>query len=307
MSNVKAIKKIDIHCHAVLFREYFPTYYPEDPNSAFVSPEHVLEYHEKLGIDKGILLPIASPEGQLSPIPSEECKYITTKYPEHFYWFCNVDPRAEANTTTTDLCRLLRHYIALGAKGLGELTSHLDADDPQLDNLFSACEECDLPVIIHISPNHDDGYGICDEIGLPRLEKVLKKHPNLKIIGHSQPFWAEIDGGLTEEIRGTYPQGKVVEGGRLIELLRKYDNLYCDLSAGSGSNAMMRDPEFTQKFFEEFADRIMYGCDICLPGQTFPFKFRDFLDQMLDEGKLSEENYRKIARENAIRILKLDA
>lgn len=307
MKDIRELKKIDIHCHAILFREFYPSYYPDDPNSVFVSAEQVLEYHEKLGIDKGILLPISSPEGQLSPIPSEQCKYLSDRSAGHFYWFCNVDPRAVFNTLTSDLSRLLRHYKALGAKGLGELTSQLDADDPKVDHLFTCCEECELPVIIHIAPTAGESYGIHDEIGLPRLEKMLQKHPNLKLIGHSQPFWAEIDGNLTEEIRGTYPTGKITKEGRLVELMRKYPNLYCDLSAGSGSNAMMRDPDFACKFLEEFSDRIMYGCDICLPGQTFPFAFRDFLYQMVDEGKLSAETYCKIARENAIRILKLDA
>ena len=91
-----------------------------------------------------------------------------------------------------------------------------------------------------------------------------------------------------------------------MELFRKYPNLYGDLSAGSASNALMRDPDFTAKFIEEFSDRLMYGCDICAPNPGFPYKFRDFLFEMVESGKISEENYRKIARDNAIRILKLD-
>ena len=92
----------------------------------------------------------------------------------------------------------------------------------------------------------------------------------------------------------------------MVELMRRYPNLYCDLSAGSGSNALMRDPEFAAKFIEEFSDRLMYACDICHPTNTHPFRFKDFLEKMLDEGKISEENYVKLVRENAIRILKLE-
>ena len=102
-------------------------------------------------------------------------------------------------------------------------------------------------------------YGIIDELGLPRLEKMLKKHPKLKIFGHSQCFWSEI-GENSEELRNTYPEGKV-KNGRLPELLRKYENLYCDLSAGSGANALMRDREHAARFIEEFSDRLLYGCD----------------------------------------------
>lgn len=304
MKNVKEVKKIDVHAHATAFREYYPPHFAG--SQQFVSAEHVIEFYDKLGVDKGILLPITSPEGQASPMPSENCKYLADKYPDRFYWFCNVDPRAFPNTKDGNLAHLIRHYKSIGAKGVGELTCHIPADDPKVDNLFSACEELDMPVTIHVSPTFDYGYGLYDEIGLPRLEKMLQKHPNLKVLGHSQPFYAEISGDLTEELRNEYPKGPVKEGGRLIELLRKYPNLYCDLSAGSAANALMRDPDFAEKFIEEFADRLMYGCDICHPTNDHPFPFRAFLDDMLDKGKISEENYLKIARENAIRILKLE-
>ena len=88
--------------------------------------------------------------------------------------------------------------------------------------------------------------------------------------------------------------------------MRKYENLYCDLSATSGSNAMMRDPEYAASFIEEFADRILYGCDICQIFNTFQFDFDEFLTQMRADGMISEENYYKIVRGNAIKLLKLD-
>lgn len=306
MESVKNLKKIDIHAHAVLFREYYPPHFEGVPERVMVSAEHVLDFYDRLGIEKGVLLPISAPEGQLSPMTSESCKYLTTQYPDRFYWFCGVDPRAFPNRVDGDLGAILRHYKALGAKGVGEITCLLPMDDPKVENLFAACEACDMPALIHIAPTFEYGYGLYDDLGLPRLEKILSRHPNLKIIGHSQPFWAEISGDLTLELRNEYPTGKVQPGGRLVELLRKYPNLYCDLSAGSGHNALMRDEEFAAAFLEEFSDRIMYGCDICHPFNTHPFPFREFLERMLDEGKVSPEVYRKVVRENAIRILKLE-
>ncbi len=41
-----------------------------------------------------------------------------------------------------------------------------------------------------------------------------------------------------------------------MELLRKYPNLYADLSALSGANAILRDPEYGVKFLDEFQDRL---------------------------------------------------
>lgn len=306
MKSVKNTPKIDIHAHAVAFREYYPPHFPGQYESVFISAEQLIEFYDKLGIEKGILLPISSPEGQVSPMTSEACKYLVDKYPDRFDWFCNVDPRAFPNTKDGDLAHLIRHYKALGAKGVGEITAHIAADDPKVDNLFSACEECDMPVIIHISPTYESGYGIYDEMGLPRLEKMIKKHPNLKFLGHSQAFWTEITGDIREEDRMDNPERKITEGGRVVELLRKYPNLYCDLSANSGSNALMRDPDFAVKFIEEFSDRVMYGCDICRPTNTHPYPFKEFLEKMLDEGKISTDNYKKLVRENAIRILKLE-
>ena len=69
---------------------------------------------------------------------------------------------------------------------------------------------------------------------------------------------------------------------------------------------MMRDEEFTAQFIEKFSDRILYGCDICHAFNEHPFPFQSFLLRMVDEGKISEENYVKIIRENAIRVLKLE-
>ena len=52
-------------------------------------------------------------------------------------------------------------------------------------------------------------------------------------------------------------------GGRVPELFAKYPNLYGDLSANSGSRAIMRDPEFGLWFLETYADRLF---DRQLPG-----------------------------------------
>ena len=308
---MKQIKKIDIHAHAVAFPEYYPPYLDsiEGQPVRFLSCDELFKFYDELNIEKGVLLPLVAPEGQCAPMSSEACKYLADKYPDRLLWFCNVDPQAGKNRADTNLAHFINHYKRLGALGLGELTSQLYADDPRMDNLFAHCAECDMPVTIHISAGYgninDNGYGIIDEMGLPRIEKMLQKHKNLKIIGHSQLFWAEISGDLTEEERKGYPKGKVTEG-TLTRLMRAYDNLYCDLSAGSGANAMMRDPEFAAEFMEEFADRILYGCDICHVYNTFQYDFDDFLVQLCESGALSEENYRKIVRENSIRLLKLD-
>ncbi len=296
------IKKIDIHAHCTLWPQYRPRY--AEKNSTQLTPEELFsEYYEKLNVEKCVLLPLPSPEAAHTVTSCEEVKYIVDQNPDRMLWFCNVDPRALDNRADCNLGYLLEHYMSLGAKGVGELTANLWVDDPKTDNLFSFCAELGLPVTVHIAPEPEGYYGIVDELGLPRLEKMLKKHPKLKIFGHSQPFWSEI-GENSNEVRNTYVKGRV-QNGRLPVLLREYENLYCDLSAGSGANALMRDREHAARFVEEFSDKLMYGCDICMHGQGFPFRFDAFLTSMRESGEISEANYRKLVRGNAQRLLGL--
>ena len=300
MENIKDIKKIDIHAHATLFPDIFP---PFRNGTRFISAKEVIDYYDELGIEKGVLLPISAAEGQITPMTSEACKVLADQYPDRFLWFCNLDPRAISNTADAPLYDTLAFYKQLGAKGMGELTANIYADDPRIDNLFGCCESLDLPVTIHIAPDFT-GYGIVDDIGLPRLENMLKKHPDLKIFGHSQCFWSEMSADNNPTNRMAYPEGKVTDG-RVAQLLREYGNLYCDLSAGSGANALMRDREYAARFIEEFSDRLLYGCDMCAVGNTHQYIFNDFLNEMLDTGMISEENYIKMIRGNAEKLLKL--
>ncbi len=293
------MKKIDIHCHVVAFPE-FSTTRPNGQN--FLSAEEQIAIHDKSGVSHGVLLPLISPEARWSCMSNEETQYVVSKYPDRFSWFCNVDPRQGNYTDKADLTHLIGQYKEKGAKGLGELTASLYADDPMMQNLFRSCAELDMPVLIHIAPQFGGTYGIVDELGLPRIEKMLKKYPDLKIIGHSQAFWSEISADNTVEIRGRCNKGKVTEG-RLPFLMREYGNLYCDISAGSGSNAMMRDPEYAVKFLNEFADRVYYGADVCANIQTFQYDFLAFLEGLVNDGGLSRDNYEKIMYKNAEKLL----
>lgn len=300
---MKDIKKIDIHAHVTVHPDLVPTH--PVTGQRMPSCDELIAFYDRLNIEHGVLLPIVAPEGQFYQMTNEDCITAARRHPDRFSWFCNIDPRAGANKPDADLQYILEHYKAMGAKGVGEVTSQRLADDPFMENLFSACERCSLPVIIHLAPTWNDSYGIVDDLGLPRIENILRRHPELKVIGHSTPFWAEISSDVTEENRNTYPNGRVAEG-RVWELMRKYDNLYCELSAGSGANAMMRDPENAARFLEAFSDRVFYGCDYFSTTERYPFELDKFMDELVRTGKLGVDNYLKIVRENAIRVLKLD-
>ena len=86
-------------------------------------------------------------------------------------------------------------------------------------------------------------------------------------------------------------------------LLRRYPNLLGDLSAGSGYNALARDPDYAVRFLNEFQDRLLFGTDICPPDQEVPQA--QFLIDLRETRKISDAVFRKIARENAIALLGL--
>jgi len=292
------VKKIDIHVHTAP-RKGLPRYCGSD-GSDYCTPTELRTKYDAMGIEKGVILPSLNPECNFRVITNEMAAQMAADFPETFYWFCNIDPRYGTNSAEMDFTPFINYYKALGAKGVGEVCANLYFDDPMVLNLFKHCEANNMPVIFHIGGAGGGDYGLIDEIGLPRLEKALQMFPKLQFLGHSQKFWAEISADVTEESRYGFPTGKVIPG-RVVELMRKYPNLSCDLSAGSGGNAMMRDPEFGYAFIEEFQDRLYYGTDFCSPHNVMPLG--DWLDKAVEEGKISQVAYEKIVRENALKLL----
>ena len=290
------MKKIDLHVHTIMKKGIMRM----GTHTTFATPEELKAMYERLGIEKGVILPEINFECASHMQSNEDAYRIVQKYPDLFYWFCNIDPRMGSNNTKMDLSPVITGYKKLGAKGVGEVCANLYFDDPFMENLFYHCEKNDMPVLFHIGPQIGGCYGIVDDPGLPRLEKVLKKFSGLHFIGHSQPFWAEIGSGLTKENRNGYPVGKV-NPGRLVELFDLYPNLYGDLSAGSGYNAVSRDPEFGYSFIEKYQDRLYFGTDICAPENDMKLSF--WLDDALNIGKISKTAYEKVSRINALKLI----
>lgn len=293
------VKKIDIHVHTTE-----ATWISRLPEARFATPTELIEIYDLVGIEKGVILPNITVESDFHISSNYEIKNIVDKYPDRFAWFCNIDAHQGNNSPDTNFTPYLEVCKANGAKGVGEICTNLYFDDPLMLNLFKHCEACNMPVIFHIG-NMGGDFGIVDDIGLPTLEKALKACPNLKFLGHSQKFWAEISGDLTRELRRGYPTGKITPGGRVVELMRKYPNLCGDLSAGSGYNAVSRDPEFGYSFIEEFQDRLYYGTDISDPRDIAApmLKLASFLDDAVLRGKISQAAYEKVSRENALKLL----
>lgn len=290
---------IDIHVHTR--RLPGP---PRAGGATYAAPDQLIRRYDEIGVERAVLLPGVSPECSHVPQSNQEILELCESYPGRFIPFCNIDPRSVGNSPAAPLDLLVGWYKERGYKGCGEVTANLPFTDPMVFNLFKHLEAADMPVLFHVAPERERFYGLYDRPGLPLLERALRSFPKLKFFGHSQPFWAEIGRLRKPGDRCGYPSYPVSEEGAVPLLMRQCPNLYGDLSARSGFNALKRDPAYAVKFMEEFQERLFFGTDICSPDTPTPLV--DFLLEMRDSGKISESVFNKIARENAVRVLRLN-
>jgi len=288
---------IDIHAHA--YRDPRASTIGNLPSSR---PDQLLAIYDKVGIERGVVLQLVSPEVYL-PQSTEDILEFAAKSGGRLIPFCNVDPRALTNSADAPLGDLLRHYRDRGCKGIGEVMPNLPFLDPLVQNLFKHVQDVGFPLIFDITTRIGGAYGLYDDVGLPQLERCLQNFPDLIILGHGPPFWAHIAQLENPADMAGYPEYPVKAEGVVPGLFRRYPNLYGDLSAGSGYNALARDRDYAARFLNEFTDRLLFGTDICGPDSPTPLV--DLLVELKDARKISEEVFDKIARGNAIRLLDL--
>jgi len=191
----------------------------------------------------------------------EQIQEIEQKYPGRLLgWFASADitkPEAEA---------LLTKAIKNGAIGFGELKFHVEAAGPALRRIYALAAELDVPILIHFQEvPHTPTEGVFST-GWKNFEAMLKAYPKTKFIGHADAFWANVSADYANDV--AYPSVPVKRGGVTDKLLGDYPNLYGDLSANSGNNALSRDPEFTAGFLKRHEDKLIFGSDCaCTDGK----------------------------------------
>lgn len=230
--------------------------------------------------------------GPSGPIPFSRCLSYAERAPGKFILGYAPDPRKPDSVD-----KLAASIDIYGVRVCGELKLRMMYDNPDALRLFRYCGKRNLPVTVHIDYEFDTGqtyprpsywYGG----GIEAFERAIAACPETIFLGHAPGFWAHISGDGKHD-KEAYPTGKVVAGGKLIEMLRKYPNLYCDISAGSGLNAFSRDPEFAKEFILEFQDRILYARDY------FDNKHQEFLNDL----GLPSEVLAKIYADNALKLV----
>ena len=296
---------IDIHAHAYRI--------PVPGLNGFCSAEELIARYDALGIEKGIILPIVSPEIYF-PQSNEDFLEMARQHPDRLIPFCNIDPRVLTNSPNAPLGKILSYYKQQGCKGVGEVMPNLPLMDPLVQNLLMHAEAVGLPVIFDGSDQLTGDFGLYDDPGLPQLEHTLQRFPDLILFGHGPVFWSEISRletpgersflfNLKGEQIGRLPTGPVQEGV-VPKLMRRYPNLHGDLSDFTAYNAFARDEQYGPQFMEEFQDRLFFGTDMCFP--TMPVPLPDLMIRWRDTNKISKTTFEKIARENAIRLFDLE-
>ncbi|KYH40733.1 MAG: hypothetical protein AYL32_010190 [Candidatus Bathyarchaeota archaeon B26-2] len=296
---------IDAHAHIGDLRS------PSNLDRTPVTVEKLIARLDEEGIDKAVVLPWpACPEavtfpGLFAPEPDIISQIrATLRYPDRLIPFGNADPRWGGNTSHTDFSWLLERFVEMGCVGMGEVSANMYFDDPRAVNLFRQCGQWDLPITIESTGPGEGHYGFIDDVGSPHLERLLQQVPETIIIGHGPGFWADIGGGLTVEEKSGYPKGPIRQEGSVPRLLRTYPNLYADISAMSGYNALTRDEAFAIRFLNEFQDRIIFGTDVCFGDERGRMPQLGYLRRLLDEGHITQEVFDKITYKNVLRVMK---
>lgn len=287
----------DIHTHA--YKYPFPN---ENRKMMFPTFGELVKNHQMHGISGGAILCLVSSE-EYVPQSVGEVIDMAKESGGIYLPFCNVDPRAIGNSENSELEILLEFYKNQGCVGVGEVLPKMEFDHPKMLNLYRASEKMGLPLLFDMYSLPNRTYGLSDEAGLVGLRRCLEKFPNLIFIGHGPGFWAEFGTLRKPEDRYGYPTYDIDGEGMVFTLMREYKNLYVDISAGSGYNALNRNLNYTKAFLNEFSDRVLFGSDICYHDDVI--KQSSFMNKLLDENYINEEVYDKIARENAFKLLKI--
>ena len=240
-----------------------------------------------------------------------ELKQTLAKHPGRYVWSASVD------VTLADAADQLRKAVEEGAIAFGELKKDVMADGPELQRCYALAAELDVPILIHFQefPHYEGETNYAT--GFQQFAKMLEKYPKTKFVGHADGFWGNVSADYAYQ--EAYPSGPIVPGGITDKLLGDYPNMYGDLSANSGNNALSRSPEFTKDFLARHQDKLIFGSDCaCEDGKgkgrsqaNNPAAARLFEKCVAREtltilkNSTAAEVFRKLTWENAHRVYKI--
>jgi predicted TIM-barrel fold metal-dependent hydrolase len=223
-------------------------------------PDDVLVAHQRaMGVTTTILLPAGRPVNTASTHQgvanglqaqaggNEVCYRFAAAHGKAFRFGANEVPDIEAATAE------IERYLTLGAVVIAEQKFGVDCDAPAMQRIFEVAQAHAVPVLMHWQ---FEMYNY----GFERFHKMLEKYPRVTFLGHAQTWWANIDKNHRDQSI-LYPKGPVTRGGLTDRYLSDYPNMFGDLSAGSGLNALTRDEAFTRDFLERHQEKLLFGSD----------------------------------------------
>jgi len=256
--------------------------------------DDILRHMDAHGVERAVLLVVDRFIDEHVECSNEEVLRAAKAYPDRFVPFCHVDPRRP------DRVEIMKRLMQAEYAGFGEHKVPVPIDDPRSVELFAMAGERGWPVVVHF----EAGAFNTEFMSFPRVLEQLK---DVRFVAHAQTWWAHISADVPDP--AGYPKGPVRRPGVVDEWLGRYENLYCDLSANSGFNALNRDRAFARDFVSRHYRKLLWGTDcpcrdgrgkgfqgLCYAARSLPL-LRELVD---DSEKLAA-----ILGGNALRLLGL--
>lgn len=195
-----------------------------------------------------------------SDTDQDKAKREMERRPGRFARSVRTDP------AVPDSDRILRDSLKDGAVSIGEMKFPVALDSPGMRRVYDIAAELKAPVMMHIQTFPHFPGETPYNTGYPEFDKVLRTHPRTMFIGHGDLFWAHISADVPTD-RG-YPAGPIRAGGLTDKWLSEFPNLFGDISANSGNNALSRDTGFTRDFLIRQQKKLIFGSDCsCADGR----------------------------------------
>ncbi len=211
------------------------------------SDAELIRHQREMGATTTVLLPAGNRYGLAAGVGGNDTVVaLARQYPKNYFFFANELPNVPQTRA------VLEKYLNMGALGIGEQKFPVPVDSPYIDLIATIAAEHKVPILLHFE---EGSYNL----GFGNFHKVLARHSNTTFIGHAQTWWGNIDRNYNQ--KDQYPGGRVTPGGITDRLLSDYPNVYGDMSARSGLNAMLRDESHARSFLQRHQNKLLFGSD----------------------------------------------
>jgi predicted TIM-barrel fold metal-dependent hydrolase len=268
------------------------------------SDDAFLAHQRAMGATTTILLPAGRPVNtasthqgtanglQAQASGNDACERFAKAHRAAFRFGANEVPDIDGATTE------IERYLKRGAVVIAEQKFGVECDAPAMQRIYALAQAHRVPVLMHWQ---FEMYNY----GFERFYKMLEKYPRVTFLGHAQTWWANVDKQHRDQ-SVLYPKGPVTPGGLTDRYLSAYPNMFGDLSAGSGLNALTRDEAFTKDFLVRHQDKLVFGSDCSDPDGSGPNCQGSQTIATIRRLAANRTIERKLLYENAKRIFKLE-